>query len=391
VDSGTDSIESYIHFTITDISGTVQDAKLRLYAKTNGSQDGPAVYITGGDWPEDGITWNNRPTRNSAVDNSDQIDPETWVEYNVTKAIKGQGVVSFVLVADSGDAIVFDSREDSHPPELVVSYVPENPAPTPTLSAQDITFVGAGDIASCDNDNDELTAQLLDNIPGVVFTTGDNVNENGTYDEYMNCYDPTWGRHKARTNPVPGDNEYQASDSNGYYKYFNGVSPYYAYDLGNWRIYGLNSEIGVEANSKQATWLKLDLSLNPRKCVLAFWHRPRWSSGVTYGNTQRMQDLWKILYDAGAELVLNGFEQNYERFMPMNGEGLADPHGMREFVIGTGGGGLTPFGDPLPASQVRNDSTYGVLKLTLRSDSYDWQFVPVAGSTFTDSGSTQCH
>ena len=392
VDSGNDPDESLIHFTITDVSGTVLNARLRIYAKTNGSLDGPAVYATSASWTEDEITWNNHPMPSSnELDNSDQINPESWVEYDVTPAVTGPGAVSFSLAADSGDAIVFSSREGNHPPELVVTFAPsEAPAPMPTLSAEDVTFVGAGDISTCTNDNDELTARLLDNIPGVVFTTGDNVDEIGTYSEFMNCYDPTWGRHKDRTNPVPGDHEYFASDSSGYFQYFN-VPPYYAYNLGSWRIYGLNSEIGVEEDSKQAIWLKLDLALNPNKCVLAFWHRPRWSSGSTYGNNMRMQTIWKILYDAGAELVLNGNEQNYERFMPMDADGLADPFGMREFVVGTGGGALYPFGSPLPASQVRNDSTYGVLKLTLRPDRYDWEFVPVAGSTFTDSGSTECH
>jgi hypothetical protein len=251
--------------------------------------------------------------------------------------------------------------------------------------------VGAGDIASCANDNDERTAQLLDAIPGVVFTTGDNVNDSGALSEFTNCYDPTWGRHKNRTNPVPGDHEYEASDSSGYYEYFSGIPQYYAYTVNNWRIYALNSEIAVEEDSKQAAWLKVDLAVNPSKCVLAYWHRPLWSSGATYANTMRMQALWKILYDAGAELVINGYEQNYERFMPMDASGLADANGMREFVVGTGGGGLSPFGTVLPTSQVRNDTTYGVLKLTLRANSYDWEFVPVAGSTFTDSGSTECH
>ena len=392
VDSGSEGDESFVHFTVTDISGTVQSARLRLYAKTNGSLNGPAVYATNATWVEDDITWNNRPARTSPeLANSDQINPESWVEYDVSKAVTIPGVVSFVLAADSGDAIVFSSREGNRPPELVLTFVPAGaPVPTPTLSAGDITFVGAGDISTCGNDNDELTAQLLDAIPGVVFTTGDNVDDTGAYSDYTNCYDPTWGRHKNRTNPVPGDHEYESSDSSGYFQYFNDIPPYYAYNLNNWRIYALNSEFGVEDDSKQAAWLQVDLALNPNKCVLAYWHRPRWSSGATYGNTMRMQALWEILYDAGAELVINGYEHNYERFMPMDAEGLAAPNGMRQFVVGTGGGGLSPFGTVLPTSQVRNDTTYGVLKFTLRANSYDWEFVPVAGSTFTDSGSTEC-
>jgi hypothetical protein len=392
VDSGTDAAEAYIHFALTEITGPVQNARLRVYTRKNGSQNGPAVGATDASWGEDELTWNNRPRHSfEDMDNREKIDPETWAEYDVTHAVTGNGSITFVLDADSGDAITFASRETDFPPQLEVTFVSQvAPGPTPTLAAGDVTFVGAGNIATCESDNDELTAQLLDVIPGAIFTTGNNIGLNNTYSEFMNCYQPTWGRHKDKTNPVPGDNEYQVGDSKAYYQYFNNISQYYAYNLGNWRIYGLNSEIGVEEESNQAIWLKLDLTLNPSKCVLAFWHRPRWSSGATSGNNQRLQTLWKILYDAGADVVVNGNEQNYERFMPMDAEGLADPTGMREFIVGTGGQGLSPFGSPLPTSQVRNDSTYGVLKFTLRANSYDWQFVPVAGSTFTDSGSAEC-
>jgi hypothetical protein len=153
----------------------------------------------------------------------------------------------------------------------------------------------------------------------------------------------------------------------------------------------LNTEIGIGEDSSQLKWLQADLAVNPRKCVLAYWHEPRWSSGSTHGNSLGKRTLWQTLYDVGAELVLNGHEHIYERFTPMDAEGQPDPLGLREIVIGTGGGPLYPLGPALPTTEVRNNSTYGVLKLTLHADSYDWEFVPVAGSTFTDSGSTQCH
>jgi hypothetical protein len=251
--------------------------------------------------------------------------------------------------------------------------------------------VGAGDISSCTNNNDEATAKLLDNIPGTVFVAGDNAYTDGSYTQYVNCYDPTWGRHKARTQPVPGNHEYQTSGAAGYFQYFNNVPAYYAFNLGPWRIYALNSEISATATSAEVTWLQNDLAANPRQCVLAYWHKPRWSSGSTHGSNSSMQVLWQIFYNAGAELVINGHEHNYERFAEMNASGAAVSQGLREFVVGTGGNSHYPFGTALSTSQVRNSSTYGVLKLTLRSDGYDWQFVPVAGSTFTDSGSGSCH
>jgi hypothetical protein len=137
--------------------------------------------------------------------------------------------------------------------------------------------------------------------------------------------------------------------------------------------------------------LKNDLAANPSQCVLAYWHKPRWSSGAAHGSNAALQSLWQILYDANAELVLTGHEHNYERFAEMNASGAAVSQGLREFVVGTGGVNHYAFGTSLSASQVRNASTFGVLKLTLHTDGYDWQFVPVAGSTFTDSGSANCH
>lgn len=291
----------------------------------------------------------------------------------------------------SSSANSVESRSGPTSSTMPVVTPAGNSTATPTLSAEDVTLVGAGDISMCSNDNDELTAELLDNIPGTVFTTGDNAYADGTSAQFKNCYGPTWGRNKDRTRPVPGNHDYHTRDASAYFQYFNDIPPYYVYDLGSWRVYALNSEIDVTEKSPEIEWLQQDLATHPRQCVLAYWHTPRWSSGSTHGSDPDMQELWKIFYDAGAEVVLNGHEHEYERFMPMNAEGLADPQGLREFVVGTGGGKPYSFGDPLPTSEVRNTPVYGVLKLTLRANSYDWQFVPVTGSTLTDSGSTECH
>jgi len=392
VDSKSDLDESFLRFTVPEFDGTVQKVTLRLYIPTNGSTNGPAVYESSSSWAENKITWNQRPTPGSdALDNKDKMQDGTWVEYDVTGAVTGMGSFSFLLAADSGDAVFFASRESEWPPELVVTYIPAKAVPTPTLSPNDVTFVGAGDISMCGNDDDKSTAQLLANIPGTVFTTGDNAYTDGTAEQFKNCYGPTWGRYKDRTKPVPGNHEYHTKNAAPYFEYFDDVPPYYAYNLGNWRIYALNSEIDVSENSAEIQWVQQDLAAHPNKCVLAYWHTPRWSSGNTHGSNPAMQTLWQTFSEAGAELVLNGHEHDYERFMPMNAEGLADRNGLREFVVGTGGGTPYTFGPPLPTSELRETPIYGVLKLTLRADSYDWQFVPVEGSTFTDSGSTQCH
>ena len=266
-----------------------------------------------------------------------------------------------------------------------------------TASAQsgDPVLVGAGDITSCSRTQDEATAKLLDNISGTVFTLGDNAYPDGTASQFTNCYGPTWGRHKSRTRPVPGNHDYHTSGASGYYNYFGAAAGdpskgYYSYNLGAWHIIALNSEISQGAGSAQERWLRADLAANPKVCTLAYWHKPRFSSGQ-HGNILASQALWQALYDYSADVILNGHDHTYERFAPQNPNGQADNNrGIREFVVGTGGAGLYPFPTIQPNSQVRNNTTYGVLKLTLHSTSYDWQFIPIAGQTFTDSGSANC-
>ena len=254
-----------------------------------------------------------------------------------------------------------------------------------------VVLIGAGDISSCDNDNDEATAKLMDAIPGTVFALGDNVYIDGTYSDFTSCYYPTWGRHKDRTQPVPGNREYFTPGAVGYFQYFKNISSYYAYELGAWRVYALNSEIDVSLTSPQVQWLLRDLAANPRYCVLAYWHKPYWSSRYEDGNDATYAAFWKILHDAKAELVLNGHIHNYERFTEMNAEGAVASPGLREIVVGTGGVNLDGYVTQLSTTEVRNASTYGVLKLTLSPISYTWEFLPIAGQTFTDSGKTTCH
>jgi hypothetical protein len=333
------------------------------------------------------VTWNDRPARTgAAADNKDRLNAGTWVEYNVTPLVTGNGIFSFAFVEDSDSSVVFSSREGDQPPQLIVTFAADSSG-----LVDSAILVGAGDIVECDSEIDDTTAQLLDNIPGTVFTTGDNVYRSGTLTEYRDCYDPSWGRHKARTRPVPGNHDYETPDASGYFQYFDNIPPYYAYDLGAWRIYALNSEIDASPESPQVAWLQEDLAANPRQCVLAYWHLPRWSSGTKHGSVKKVQPLWRILYRADAELVINGHEHNYERFAPMNAAGEPHPEGMRAFVVGTGGGNLYELGSPLPTSEAQNDAAHGVLKLTLHESSYEWEFISVPGSTFTDRGSADCH
>lgn len=275
---------------------------------------------------------------------------------------------------------------------------PRAPAATATAISQDtVVLVGAGDIADCTSDGDEQTALLLDSISGTVFTTGDNAYSSGTDSQFARCYAPSWGRQKARTRPAPGNHDYRTADAGPYFAFY-GVQAgdsgrgYYSYNLGAWHIVSLNSNIDMKAGSEQERWLQTDLAATQARCVLAYWHHPRFSSGTEHGSLAKTAPLWQALYDHGAEVALAGHEHNYERFAPQTASGAADSaRGLREFVVGTGGADHYPFGPPIANSEVRNGDTWGVLKLTLLPDSYRWRFVPVSGKTFTDSGSATCH
>ena len=269
-------------------------------------------------------------------------------------------------------------------------------AATITVFAATAVLVGAGDIADAAQ-RDEATAKLLETIPGTVVPLGDNAYPNGTADEFNNYYEPTWGRHKARTRPAAGNHEYDIPGASGYFNYFGAAAGdpakgYYSYDVGAWHIIVLNSECsqvgGCGSTSPQGQWLQADLAANPRPCTLAIMHKALFASGT---DSAAGRDFWSLLYQAGADVVLSGHAHFYERFAPQDPSGVADPaRGIREFVVGTGGASLHSFGTTVPNSEVRNNKTHGVLKLTLHPTSYDWEFVPIAGATFTDSGSAVC-
>jgi hypothetical protein len=258
-------------------------------------------------------------------------------------------------------------------------------------------MLGAGDISDCNNNNDEATAKVLDANPaGLVFLLGDNAYENGSASDYSNCYNPTWGRHKSRTKPSPGNHEYNTPGASGYFGYFGTAAGdpakgYYSYDVGDWHVVVLNSSIAHEAGSAQITWLESDLTANTKTCTMAYWHHPRFSSGE-HGNNSLMQSYWDVLYAHNADLILNGHDHHYERFAPQTPTGQLDTsRGIREFIVGTGGRALYGLGTRKANSDVFNAATYGVMKLTLSAGSYSWQFLPIAGQSFTDSGTQSCH
>lgn len=270
----------------------------------------------------------------------------------------------------------------------------------PTTALATDTLVGAGDIAEC-NVRSERTAQIVEQViadrpRSVVFTAGDNAYNTGSVSDFAACYDPTWGRFRDRTRPAPGNHDYRTPGADPYYDYFGAnAGPYgrgyYAYDLGDWRIYALNSNgAGVNAISiEQVEWLRTDLSANPRQCALAYWHHARWSSGL-HGSHTTVDALWDTLYDAGADLVISGHDHDYERFGRLDAHGQRDVrYGMRQIVVGTGGGGTRDFGAVQPHSRVRITGTEGVLQLDLSASGYVGHFLTPAGQQ--DSFDATCH
>lgn len=306
--------------------------------------------------------------------------------------------LAIVFVASCSDTHPFAPRAARH--GVLADSVPPSPPP--------VVFVGAGDIAGCTSKGGLKagtigTAALLDSIPGTVFTIGDDAYEFGSASDFANCYDPSWGRQKARTYPSIGNHEYDLGTPQAYFDYFGPIAGdptrgYYSFDLGAWHIVMLNSNqdyVPTKTGSPQELWLKADLAASTKRCTIAIWHHPRFYSNdapSAPGVRGYVKGFWDDLYAAGAEIVLNAHNHFYERYAPMTPDGAVDTvRGLREFIVGTGGKSISDPTSISPTSEVHNGSTYGVIKLTLDTASYTWRFIPIAGQTFTDSGSGQCH
>lgn len=279
---------------------------------------------------------------------------------------------------------------------LAVAAVQSSAGP---LEEAVVVVAGAGDLCGPDCDQ---TAALLDEIdPAVVFTAGDNAYFTGSPAEYVASYDPYWGRFKSITRPSPGNHEYLTFNAQGYFDYFNGIGRadgpagertkgYYSYDLGRWHLIALNSNQPMALGTPQNLWLRADLLANTQPCTLAYWHHPLFSRGI-HGNNPQVAPLWQALQDFQADLVVVGHDHNYQRFAPQTANGVADPAGLRQFVVGTGGYSHYAFDRTAPNFEVGDDATFGVLELTLGATGYAWRFVPVAGKSFTDGGTGTCH
>ena len=299
------------------------------------------------------------------------------------RVVARDGALDILRCGPGTDVAIVDRRDR-------VSSCEKALAPPGSGSAATFVIAGAGDIAA-GGLGDDQTARLLDDLdPVVVFTTGDNAYPDGTLADFRERYDPSWGRHRSSTRPSPGNHDHHTNGAAGYFAYFGSRAPgsYYSYDLGGWHLISLDTELPVERGSAQYAWLQEDLATSDARCTLAYWHKPRFTSG-RYEDFAFTTPLWELLYADRAELVLNGHDHNYQRYPPLDPAGNADPsRGIRELVVGTGGAGLYPV-RPDARRDAAYDDMHGVLRLTLRQNGYDWRFVPVSG-TYSDAGSGSC-
>ncbi len=259
------------------------------------------------------------------------------------------------------------------------------------------TMVAAGDISPKVITAQKATSELVLRLaPTRVLALGDEQYNSGALADFRAYYNPTWGRFKGSTLPTPGNHEYNTPGASGYFQYFGSEAGpngrgYYSRDLGGWHIISLDSSIARSSGSPQLTWLRADLAATQQRCVLAFWHHPRFGSGADHGNNPSVTPFWTALYLAHADVVLNGHEHDYERFRRQDPQGRTDSRGLREFVVGTGGRTLTQFGAIQPHSRVRIANRSGVLQLVLRPTGYNWKFVAVNGAVLDSGGPDSCH
>lgn len=281
----------------------------------------------------------------------------------------------------------------------------------PPATSAPLVVYAAGDIADCRYSRAaysgaaETAALIARGDPkALVLSLGDHTYPNGAAAEFRDCYAPTWGQFRERTRPAPGNHEYGTGNANGYYDYFGELAGprgrgYYSFDKGGWHFISLNSHLNPAEHQRQLLWLKDDLAASKARCTLAYWHAPMYSSGG-HTPTKKMQDVWRALHGAGVELVLSGHDHDYERLAPMDADAQPDAaRGVRQFVVGTGGAYLTPYLWIHDQSEARINWRTGVLKLILKENGYEWEFLAVEPKTApehpqqeaSDSGAADCH
>jgi hypothetical protein len=441
--SATAQYESYLRFNLAGLNGPVTQAVLQVMAANYagaGTASAPDVRPVTGTWSESSVTWATKPAYGAVV----AAGGGAWAvaatyTWDVTTVVSGNGAVELSLIPNSTDSANANSREQtSGKPTLIVTTcapaptATATPGPTSTPAEGDVVVVAVGDIA-CREGAAPTSTQCqqmatsdvaLAANPDLVLALGDLQYECGKLSDFNAAYGPSWGRLKAKTRPVVGNHEYNVSGSSaacsdqpttpsgaeGYWAYFGGAAAnpldptcvascqgYYSFDVGTWHVVVLNSMLCATPfnqcgsdTSPQVQWLRDDLAAHPNQCTLAAWHHPLYSRAERSSGTRL---LWQALYDHGGDVVLTGHSHLYDRYAPMDANGNLDTAtGIREFLVGTGGRSFSIPGSPPPNFEVGNATTFGVLRLTLHANAtYDWQFLPVPGSSFTDSGTASCH
>ncbi|HEY7189249.1 MAG TPA: metallophosphoesterase [Vicinamibacterales bacterium] len=268
------------------------------------------------------------------------------------------------------------------------------PGSGPGPIGETTVLLAAGDIGMCGSIGAAQTGEMLGSLSGTILAVGDMAYLHGTADDFTNCYDPVWGPHKARTKPTPGNHEYETAAAQPYFDYFGPLAGpaglgYYSFKAGDWLVLSINSNIPVGNGTAQIQWIRSELTANTSHCALAFFHHPLYSSGPN-GDNARLAGLWQLLYDMGVDVIVNGHEHLYERYGPMTPDGQRnDVKGIRQFIVGTGGAGLYTISRLHPVSEVQVIS-HGLLKLTLSSQGYQWEFLQVSGVR-GDYGQDVCH
>jgi acid phosphatase type 7 len=453
---GSPVIRSYLKFTLHRVpaASTVNSATLQLTLPSSlTSHSGIDVYaVADNGWSELALNSSNAPALGPLVASSGPVTAGQVASVPVGSVVDGPGIFSFALTTESSVSLSPRSKESTGPnpnpfgsePRLVVDYQrPEQPVPVSpvVMAAGDIacrpgTSRGTSTNGNCHQKDTSML--LLNHRPDAVLPLGDLQYNCTEYSLMTQSYGPTWGRTTPYTRPAIGNHEYKTAlnsptsgclnpdpdnpDSvpgKGYFDYFNGLevfnglagprdTGYYSYNIGDWHLIALNSNCeqlpdeSCALGSQQEHWLRADLASNTKSCVLAYWHHPRFSSGIQHGSDSKSQPLWRALADYRADIVLNAHSHTYERFGKLsgsadsNGRPVPDPGGMRLFVVGTGGRSHYTFGPALPGSQARDATTFGVLKLALHPGGYDWEFVPdtssgASGVSFSDAGGDQCN
>jgi hypothetical protein len=373
---------AYLRFRVAGLRGGVASARLRVFVAAGSRGKLQVRAVARRRWDERSLSYRTAPALGRVIATGSARPG--WRSFDVGALVRESGIVELALVAERGTASVA-SRETRLKPTLRVETAP--------------LLLAAGDIASCRSDGDEATAALLKGVPATIAGLGDLAYPRGSADDFAYCYDPSWGPFRSTTRPAVGNHEYATPGAAAYFDYFGAAAGargagYYSYELGSWHVVVLNSNcrfVSCNAGSLQETWLRNDLALHRTRCTLAYFHHPLFSS--TLGTaTLGVQPLWRALYDAGADLVLNGHAHNYQRFAPQTPAGAADPaRGIREFVVGTGGASHHLVGPPIPNQETIDGVTFGVLRLTLLDSGYLWRFVPRSGGLFADAGAGACH